>query len=78
MKQLNAIDWTSLVLLIIGGINWGLIGFFKFDLVQAIFGGAAPFIYAIVGLAALYVAFLIPSLARRAHFKPHRTAQQPV
>lgn len=78
MKTLNAIDWTALVLLIIGGINWGLVGFFGFDLVAAIFGTVAPFIYAIVGLAALYVAFLSPSLARKAQYRPHRAAQQPI
>nr|WP_275899497.1 DUF378 domain-containing protein [Bacillus piscicola] len=49
---------TALVLTIIGALNWGLIGFFNFDLVAAIFGGqTAAFsriIYAIVGIAGLY------------------------
>ena len=48
---------VALVLVIIGAINWGLIGFFKFDLVATIFGGqTAAFsriIYALVGLAGL-------------------------
>lgn len=78
MKTLNGLDWTALVLLIIGGINWGLVGFFNFDLVAAIFGSASPFIYAIVGLAALYVAVLSPSLTRKAQYRAHRTAQQPI
>lgn len=47
-----------LLLIIIGGINWGLIGFFNFNLVSTIFGGALTFIariiYALVGIAALY------------------------
>ena len=47
----------ALVLVIIGAINWGLIGFFRFDLVASIFGGqTAAFsriIYALVGLAGL-------------------------
>jgi uncharacterized membrane protein YuzA (DUF378 family) len=54
---LNALDWTSVVLLIIGGINWGLIGLFGFNLVGAIFGemsALSRIIYIVVGLAALY------------------------
>ncbi|EDS73362.1 DUF378 domain-containing protein [Anaerofustis stercorihominis] len=47
-----------LLLVIIGAINWGLIGFFQFDLVAAIFGGQTSIIsrivYAVVGLAGLY------------------------
>ncbi|WP_188455349.1 DUF378 domain-containing protein [Virgibacillus oceani] len=48
----------ALALVIIGAINWGLIGFFQFDLVAAIFGGQdgalARIIYALVGLSGLY------------------------
>ncbi|WP_096202579.1 DUF378 domain-containing protein [Bacillus sp. FJAT-45350] len=55
---MSGIQRTALVLAIIGAINWGLIGFFRFDLVAAIFGGQAAaisrFIYALVGLAGLY------------------------
>ncbi|WP_152657241.1 DUF378 domain-containing protein [Oceanobacillus sp. CFH 90083] len=55
MKTLHAIAVT---LLIIGGINWGLIGFFQFDLVSAIFGGQTAIlsriIYGLVGLSAIY------------------------
>ena len=52
-----------LLLMIIGGINWGLIGFFNYNLVGSIFNGSldivARFIYAIVGLASLYgISFL--------------------
>ena len=47
-----------LILLIIGGINWGLIGFFNYNLVSGIFGAnlivISRIIYAVVGLAALY------------------------
>jgi uncharacterized membrane protein YuzA (DUF378 family) len=50
--------WTCLTLIIIGAINWGLVGFFQFDLVAAIFGGMSSWvsrvIYALVGLAGLY------------------------
>ncbi len=58
VNNMSGIQRTALTLAIIGAINWGLIGFFRFDLVAAIFGGqAAAFsrvIYAIVGLAGLY------------------------
>ncbi|MFD1066795.1 DUF378 domain-containing protein [Oceanobacillus locisalsi] len=55
MKTLHTIAVT---LLIIGAINWGLIGFFQFDLVAAIFGGQnailSRIIYGLVGLSAIY------------------------
>ena len=52
-----------LILLIIGGINWGLVGFFNYNLVSAIFGGnlviISRIIYVVVGLSALYaISFL--------------------
>jgi hypothetical protein len=50
---------TSIVLLIVGGLNWGLIGLFKYDLVAAIFGDLSTVsrvVYTLVGLAAIYVA----------------------
>ena len=53
----NWLDYTLLTLLIIGGINWGLIGFFHFDLVAFIFGEMSwlsRIIYALVGISALY------------------------
>ena len=53
----------ALALVIIGAINWGLIGFFKFDLVAAIFGGQdaalSRVIYALVGLSGLYCLSLL-------------------
>lgn len=51
-------DYTSLTLVIIGAVNWGLIGFFKFDLVKFLFGDMSwlsRVIYALVGLAGLYL-----------------------
>jgi len=66
-SHLNAIDWIAMVLLIIGGINWGLVGFFNFDLVAAIFGRMSAFsrvIYALVGLSALYTIYTTTKMAR--------------
>ncbi|NEU30045.1 DUF378 domain-containing protein [bacterium LRH843] len=55
---MSGMQRTALFLTIIGAINWGLIGFFRFDLIATIFGGQAAsisrIIYAIVGLAGLY------------------------
>ena len=54
----STLDRIAIVLMIIGALNWGLIGFFGFDLVASIFGGQlAPLsriIYGLVGLAGLY------------------------
>ncbi len=55
MKTLNAI---ALTLLIVGGLNWLLIGLFEYDLVAGIFGGQdstlSRIIYVIVGICAIY------------------------
>jgi len=53
-RIMNAI---ALTIVIIGAVNWGLIGFFGFDLVAALFGDMSGFsriVYALVGLAGLY------------------------
>lgn len=55
---MSIIDRVALALSIIGGINWGLVGIFKFDLVAWIFGGQAAFfsriIYVVVAISALW------------------------
>ena len=57
------IDRLALTLLIIGGINWGSVGLFQFDLVAFICGGAdsvvSRVVYALVGLAALWCVTLL-------------------
>ena len=60
-----------LILMIIGGINWGLVGFFNYNLVSRIFGVKleviSRIIYAVVGLAALYgISFLFKDETRHA------------
>lgn len=54
---MQIIQRIALVLTIIGAINWGLIGFFQFDLVASLFGGQnamfSRVIYALVGIAGL-------------------------
>ena len=57
------LDRISLLLSIIGGINWLLVGLFRFDLVAYLFGGQAPtvsrVIYTVVGIAALWCISLL-------------------
>jgi uncharacterized membrane protein YuzA (DUF378 family) len=61
MKVLNVI---SLVLVILGGLNWLSVGIFKYDVVSEIFGGTeevgSRIVYIIVGAAALYALSLLP------------------
>ena len=62
----NGIDYTALTIVVIGAINWGLIGFFNFNLVSFIFGGSAlvcRIIYAIVGVCGLYLLSLYGRIA---------------
>ena len=67
MKKLNA---AAAILTIVGGLNWGLVGLFKFDLVAAVFGGmhfgevnvGSRIVYTLVGLSALYLATQLRTL----------------
>lgn len=57
-------DTLALILVIIGALNWGLIGLFRFDLVASLFGGQTAIlsriVYTLVGLAGLYaITFLM-------------------
>lgn len=61
---MNAMDWIAMILLIIGGLNWGLYGAFEFDLVATIFGElsvVSKVVYVLVGLSALYVLVTLPA-----------------
>jgi uncharacterized protein len=57
MKKLNTIDWIALVLVIVGGLNWGLVAM-NFDLVEYLVG-AWPWlqntVYGLVGLSAVWM-----------------------
>ena len=66
---MKSLDVLAAILLVVGGINWGLVGLFQFDLVAAIGGGMsgmlARIIYSVVGLAALYQAASWRAIQRR-------------
>lgn len=54
---MKGLDYTVLTIVLIGAINWGLIGFFDFDLVSTLFGQMSMLtriIYAVVGIGGLY------------------------
>jgi uncharacterized protein len=64
---MNILGMASLALLIVGGLNWGLVGLFGFDLVAAIFGAGSllsRIVYVAVGLSALWQAVLLVSAAK--------------
>ncbi|MDD5193730.1 MAG: DUF378 domain-containing protein [Candidatus Nanoarchaeia archaeon] len=60
MKK-NVLDWIALILVIIGGINWGLFGINGTNLVAMIFGTSiiAKIVYILVGLAGLYMIYFL-------------------
>lgn len=56
--KMNALGWIAMILLVIGGLNWGLIGIFEWDLIAAIFGDMSVLsriIYIIIAVAAVYM-----------------------
>jgi len=67
MLKLNVLGWVALVLVVVGGLNWALVGIFSFDLVAAIFGemsALARIVYAVVGIAAIYILILAASTGK--------------
>jgi uncharacterized protein len=54
----STLDWVAYILVVVGGLNWGLVGAFDFDLVATIFGDMSVLsriIYVLVGLSAVLV-----------------------
>lgn len=64
---MKTIDVITGVLLVVGGLNWGLVGAANFNLVSAIFGTSvlADIVYILVGLSALYQILSVRSMQRR-------------
>jgi uncharacterized protein len=66
---MKSLDVLAKVLLIVGGLNWGLWGIFQFDLVAALFGGNSAglsrIVYSLVGIAAVYYAIGWKSVQQR-------------
>lgn len=65
---MKRIDVVAAVLLVVGGLNWGLVGAAQFDLVAALFGELSPLsrlVYLLVGVSALYQAAQWRGIQRR-------------
>lgn len=74
---LNALDWGATVLMIIGGLNWGLVGAFEYNVVEALFGVQTPLTrltYTLVGIAALYGIYMAAKIASRRDHTPPPTS----
>lgn len=81
MTRLTWLDWVAIALIIIGGINWGLVGFFRFDLVAALLGDMSALsrlVYALVGIAALvFLIWMVPRLSRSREVEPREIRKAP-
>jgi len=61
MKHMNILGWVAYILVLVGALNWGLVGAFNFNLVAFIFGATSllsKVVYILVGLSAIYKAYL--------------------
>jgi uncharacterized membrane protein YuzA (DUF378 family) len=75
---MKAIDGLTALLVVVGGLNWGLVAIAEFDLVATVFGeefgetnAASRIVYALVGLSAVYQAIRLPSLVTRGSGRSH-------
>lgn len=64
MNKLNMMDWVAFVLLIVGGLNWGL-SVFDMNIVAILGDSIANIVYIVVALAAVYVALMLTKYSRR-------------
>lgn len=72
---MKSIDVVAAVLLVVGGLNWGLVGAVQFDLVATLFGGMSMLsrvVYLLVGIAAVYQAVQWRGVQRRWRHSPVR------
>ena len=70
-STMSTVDWIAMILLIVGGVNWGLVGLANFDLVATLFGDGSPFsriVYILVGLAALWCLYTATKLGSRERY----------
>jgi uncharacterized protein len=72
---MKTLDVTIAILLVVGGLNWGLVGLLNFDLVASIFGemsALSRIVYGLVGLAAIYQALSWKAIQHRWSLNPVR------
>lgn len=66
--SMSAIDYIAMALLIVGGLNWAMVGLFDVDVVATLFGAGSPatrLIYVLVGISALYSIWTAMKMGRR-------------
>lgn len=68
VSDLKTLNLISLILVILGGLNWLSVGLFEYDVVSEVFGGStevgSKIVYIVVGAAALYALSLLPKATR--------------
>ena len=67
---MSAVDYIAMALLIIGGLNWAMVGLFDVDVVASLFGPGSPasrIVYVLVGIAALYSIYTAAKMGRDRH-----------
>ena len=68
MRKLNILELITLILVLVGALNWGLVGILGFDLVATIFGDMSVLsriVYALVGISAVVFAMSVPNLGKK-------------
>jgi len=68
MNKLNGIEWLALILVVVGGLNWGLVGLLNFDLVGTLFGNMSALsriVYTLVGVSAVYLLAISSKLGKK-------------
>lgn len=68
IKEFNIFDWIAFVLVIVGALNWGLVGVLNLDLVATLFGDMSMIsriVYVLVGISAIYVGINIMNYCRK-------------
>ncbi len=80
MTRVNWFDWTALVVMVIGGLNWGLVGFFSFNLITAIFGAGtfSAVLFAIIGLASLYSIYSLSKIGTMTSMRGMQTEKEDI
>lgn len=69
-SAMSAIDYIAMALLIVGGLNWAMVGLFDVDVVATLFGAGSPatrLVYVLVGIAALYSIYTAAKMSRHRH-----------
>ncbi len=65
---MKALNWIAMILVIVGGLNWGLVGALNFNLVSTLFGdmsSISKIVYVLVGLSAVYMLFMLPKWGKQ-------------